>query len=121
MTVNQLQTANCYFQPFPLWLFRLRRSCKISVTLRIQSQFLLRCNRKTVCLAVTPLKKNGWSFKYYQDFAATPQLKNPKRELLLFYHSFILKIFVKNNLARFGHKLLATSFKLQVGVIVFVA
>ncbi len=32
----------------------------------------MRRNRKTACFTVTPHKKVR-SFKYYQDFAATPQ------------------------------------------------
>jgi hypothetical protein len=46
-----------FFQQFPLWDFRLRRSCKISVTQNSNDQFPMRCNRKTGSLAVTPLSK----------------------------------------------------------------
>ncbi len=45
------------FQQFPLWDFRLRRSCKISVMLTMRGRFSLRCNRKTACFAVTPRRK----------------------------------------------------------------
>ena len=36
------------------------------------------CNRTTGGLAVTPHGKLDLSIKYYQDFAATPQLETPK-------------------------------------------
>jgi hypothetical protein len=33
----------------------------------------MRCNRKTVCLAVAQHEELGFFTGYYQDFAATPQ------------------------------------------------
>jgi hypothetical protein len=40
-----------------LWNFRLRRSCKISVTQSPNDDFPMRCNRKTARLAVTPQRE----------------------------------------------------------------
>ena len=45
------------FSNFRFGIFRLRRSCKISVILGFKVQFSLRCNRKTASFAVIPRKK----------------------------------------------------------------
>ena len=59
--------------------FSRRRSCQISVILKVTSHFSKRFNRSTGGFAVTPHKKLGLFGQRHQDFAATPQLEKPKQ------------------------------------------
>ncbi len=60
------------------WAFLRRRSCQISVTLKLSTTFFMRCNRKTGGLAVTQLRKMG----LYGDITKILQLRrNWKKQL----------------------------------------